>query len=161
MRKPYTRLLTVALAVTALAGPGLALVVAQPSQQEGFEFKVPRQQAKEFIGYNRSVILTPRQERVMRAALFGMQASCCKEYSAYTCCCTCNLSKTVWGFSKHLIANEGYGAKEVRAAVKQWIHYINPEGFSGNACFSGRCNKPFKSDGCGGMKESNLIFPPA
>ena len=64
-----------------------------------------------------------------------MMAPCCSNYSAYTCCCKCNLSRTVWGLSKFLIARQDKNAAQVGEAVSKWIDAMNPQGFSGSACF--------------------------
>ena len=83
----------------------------------------------------------------VRQALSRIPAPCCSDNSAYTCCCPCNMAKTWWGLSHHLIANEGYDADEVQAAVEEWIEFINPKGFSGNACYTGGCPRPFHRNG--------------
>ena len=59
---------------------------------------------------------------------------------------------------KYWMAEEKKNAEEVRAAVAEWHQAINPAGFSGNACFNGGCGRPFAKNGCGGMKDSELIF---
>jgi hypothetical protein len=68
------------------------------------------------------------------------------------------MAKSWWGLSNHLIADGGYGAEEVRAAVEGWIEFINPEGFSGDACYTSGCPRPFHRDGCGGMDEDRVIL---
>ena len=113
-------------------------------------------QAREFIEYNHTINLTPHQEEIKRAALEPMQASCCAGSNAYTCCCPCNLSKTVWGLSNYVIAQHGADAKEVREAVDAWLGYVNPNGSHGDACYKGRCADRLHADGCGGMKEEEL-----
>jgi hypothetical protein len=123
-----------------------------------FAFSDVRDQTIEFHAYYRAISLTPEQEAVMREALTAIKAPCCSDRSALTCCCDCNMAKSWWGLSKHLIANQGLGAEEVRTAVNEWIEFINPNGFSGNACYIGRCSQPFRHNGCGGMKEDNVIF---
>lgn len=151
--------------VTAAAIAVLAIVAVSTRGEEAttpagsiYEFSDVREQTAEFLAYNRSIALTVEQEAVMREALTALKAPCCADRSAYTCCCECNMAKSWWGLSKHLIANQGLGAQEVRTAVGEWIAFINPEGFSGNACYTGRCSRPFREDGCGGMKETEVIF---
>jgi hypothetical protein len=68
------------------------------------------------------------------------------------------MAKSWWGLSKHLIVDEGFDAQQVKTAVKEWLEFINPDGFSGNACYTARCNRPFHKNGCGGMKEDNLVL---
>jgi hypothetical protein len=120
-------------------------------------FDVPSQTA-EFIGYARSVTLTPAQQKVREKALEAMAAPCCKEFSLATCCCPCNLAKSAWGLANHMIARRGASAGEVREAVGGWLAFVNPNGFSGDACNSaGGCARRFAQNGCGGMDERNLL----
>lgn len=120
-------------------------------------FDVPSQTA-EFIGYARSVTLTPAQQKVREKALRAMAAPCCKEFPLATCCCPCNLAKSAWGLANYMIARRGAGAGEVREAVGAWLAFVNPNGFSGDACNSaGGCARRFAQNGCGGMDERNLL----
>ena len=95
------------------------------------EFTDVKKQTMQFMEYYATIELTPEQERVKLAALSKLPAACCADNSAYTCCCVCNLSRTVWGLTAHLIADRDYNAQQVRAAVKQWVQFVNPAGFSG------------------------------
>lgn len=115
-------------------------------------------QTREFLAFNKSIELNPDQEAIMRQALTELPAPCCSDKTAYTCCCECNMAKTWWGLSKHLIVDEGYDAVEVRAAVEDWFAFINPAGFSGDACYTGGCFRPFRQNGCGGMDESQIAL---
>lgn len=148
-----------ALAAVALLGLGLAAwaTTRGPAEAE-IEFTDVRRQTEEFMEYERNIELTPSQEAVRRDALSDIPAPCCADRSAYTCCCPCNLTKTIWGLSKHLITHEGRDADAVRAAAKRWIAFVNPRGFTGNACYTGGCNRPFDRNGCGGMEESHVRF---
>ncbi|HEU5250774.1 MAG TPA: hypothetical protein VFW15_12375, partial [Thermoanaerobaculia bacterium] len=120
-------------------------------------FDVPSQTA-EFIGYSRSVTLTPAQQKVREKALKAMAAPCCEEFPLATCCCPCNLAKSAWGLANYMIARRGAGAGEVREAVGGWLAFVNPNGFSGDACNSaGGCARRFAQNGCGGMDERNLL----
>ena len=122
------------------------------------EFTDVRSQTYQFMEYYKTIELTPEQERVKLAALSKLPAACCADNSAYTCCCVCNLSRTVWGLTAHLIAERDYDAKQVQAAVKQWIQFVNPEGFSGNSCYRGGCARSFENNGCGGMNPGRVIW---
>lgn len=117
-----------------------------------------REETETFLAYNRSIELTPAQHTVYREALDGLRAPCCDEYSAATCCCECNMARATWGLAKHLVAEKELGAKEVRTAVADWFETINPDGFTGDACFTGGCGRSFAKNGCGGMSEDQLIF---
>lgn len=114
-------------------------------------------QTKEFIGYYRSIKLTPEQERIKVEALSALAAPCCSKFTLATCCCPCNMSKAVWGMAAWLITEKGQGVEEVRQAAVDWLRFINPQGFSGKACSNGGCMRPTAHDGCGGMDEAHLL----
>lgn len=115
------------------------------------------ERARQYMGYYESIELTPEQQEVKRAALGEMPAPCCSDFSAYTCCCECNLSRTIWGLSNHLIAERGHDAAQVRDAVEEWVATINPDGYSGQVCTTGGCGRAFQHDGCGGMLAGQLV----
>lgn len=120
-------------------------------------FDAPSQTA-EFIGYSRSISLSPAQLKVREKALRSMAAPCCKEFPLATCCCPCNLAKSAWGLANYLIARKGATAERVTATVGDWLAFVNPGGFSGDACDSaGGCARRFAHNGCGGMDEKNLL----
>ena len=122
------------------------------------QFTDSEKQAREFLGYYSSIRLTSEQEAIKREALESMPAACCKDSSAYTCCCSCNLSKTIWGLSNYVISRHNASATEVREVVTAWKDYTNPGGYSGSVCYTGGCKRPFSQNGCGGMTESHLVF---
>ncbi|MEO8382558.1 MAG: hypothetical protein ABI779_23055 [Acidobacteriota bacterium] len=120
-------------------------------------FRDPKAQAREFVGYYHTIALTPEQEAIKKAALVPMPAACCRESSAYACCCPCNLSKTVWGLSNVAISKYGANAKDVQQVVQSWLGYVNPaNGFTGDSCYRGGCSNPAHRGGCAGMEESKL-----
>lgn len=123
----------------------------------GYAANLDAGQAASFIAYNESIALAVAQQKTMDAALSGIPAPCCAEYSMATCCCPCNLAKSAWGLSKYLIAERGYSAPKVKKTAVEWLSVINPGGFSGDACFSGGCGRPFAQNGCGGMSEDHLV----
>jgi hypothetical protein len=131
---------------------------ARNGERDEVEFTDVRKHTKEFIGYFHSIKLTPEQEAVKREALSNLPAVCCSNNSAYTCCCVCNLSRTVWGLSHHLIAERGFDATAVRAAVVKWTSFVSPDGFSGDACFNGGCGRSFANNGCGGMRPNQVVW---
>lgn len=126
-------------------------------QRSVITFTDARKQTREFIGYFRSIKLTPEQERIKVAALSALPAPCCAKFSLATCCCPCNMSKAVWGMAAWLITEKGQGVEQVREAAVDWLAFINPNGFSGEACFKGGCKRPAAQDGCGGMDEAHLL----
>lgn len=146
-------LLVLALALVALASTAPAV----RANTTDLAFDDARAQSHQFIEWYETIELTPEQEAVKKEALEALPAPCCSDNTAYTCCCPCNLSKTVWGLSNHLIAEKGYDADQVRASVEEWLAFINPSGPSGDACYTGGCGKPFAHKGCGGMG-GDVIF---
>ncbi len=122
------------------------------------EFTNVREQTLEFIRYYETIQLTREQEAVKREALSSLPAACCADNSAYTCCCVCNLSRTVWGLTAYLITEKGAGVEEIRQAVREWTKFVNPDGFSGDSCYKGGCVRPFAKNGCGGMQASRLVW---
>lgn len=157
----------VLVGVLLLAVSGQAQEAAAPDAPAAAEAPAPRRieftdvprQTEEFMRYERTITLTPEQERIKRDALSALDAPCCSDETAYTCCCPCNMARAWWGLSNHLIADRGFDTDEVRTAVADWFTAINPDGFTGDACYSpGGCTRPFARNGCGGMQESNVIW---
>lgn len=136
----------------------LAALRARRARGAEIRFHDVAAQSREFISWYEGIELTAAQERVKRAALESIPAPCCSDNSAYTCCCECNISRTIWGLSHHMIARDGADAEQVRAKVREWIAFINPAGYSGRACYSGGCARPFRKDGCGGMRADSLVL---
>ena len=154
-------LITAALAVIVV---GMAAAQPKPANTPpeaaatAFKFEAVEPQTRKFIEYYKAIRLTPEQEKVKTAALSPLQAVCCKDFSALTCCCPCNFSKSLWGMTHYLIAEKGYNAAQVQESAKAWIAYVNPNGFSGDSCNTGGCNRPFAQNGCGGMDDRALVF---
>ena len=121
------------------------------------EFKGTEDEVLALMGHYEAIKLTPEQEKIRREALGPVPAACCSNFSMATCCCECNLSRSLWGLSKYLIVEKEADALQVRDAVTKWIAVLNPEGYEGNTCNTGRCNLPFDKDGCGGMNKHRLI----
>jgi hypothetical protein len=156
---------------TSLAGPAMpesphrhegATPVSMPASRRhptnAGSFTGDRAETVRFVAYERDIDLTPEQEQVRLAALTPLPAPCCKNFSAATCCCRCNMAKATWGLAKHLIVHEGASAERVRSTVAAWHQAINPDGFTGDACFTGGCSRAFAKNGCGGMEEGKLVF---
>ena len=121
-------------------------------------FHDAQSQTLEFIRWEQEIKLTPEQEAVKRAALEALPAACCSDNTAYTCCCPCNLSRSVWGLSHYLVAKESYSATQVKEKVSEWMKFVNPNGFSGDSCYRGGCPRPFSEGGCGGMNPNSVSF---
>lgn len=158
-RKLFWGLSIVAVGLAVGVGGGVAAgALAGRSDPSEFEFTDVREQTRQFMQYNKTIELTPEQEAIKRQALEALPAPCCGDRTAHTCCCPCNMAQSWWGLAKHLIAERGYGVEEVRETVSEWFRFINPDGFSGNACYSGGCARPFHENGCGGMNEKQVAF---
>ena len=121
------------------------------NEQPIVAFSDVKSQSPEFLAYYESISLTPKQEALKEEVLSSMTAPCCVDPLS-TCCCDCNLAKTVWGLANYQIVN-GYDAEQLEDSVSQWLHFTNPEGYSGVGCYEGRCELPFEQDGCGGMQD--------
>lgn len=140
----------------ALSGKAAAPERAQASGNSAVRFTDAHRQAAEFISYDDSIVLNPDQKKVTDEALSSIPAPCCAQYSIATCCCPCNLAKSTWGLSKSLIANQHANATQVRAAASAWLQFTNPEGYTGDACFTKGCNRSFERNGCGGMDDQHI-----
>jgi hypothetical protein len=144
----------------------------------GYGIPLSLDNTQQFIDWYNSIQLSTEQQAVRDAALSPLAAPCCDEYPASTCCCECNLSRSVWGLSAYLITEKGYGVDQVQEAAIQWLHFIRPDyyvasgleqegidpgtwGFTTEStCFAGDCDRPFYTEtsdghlgGCGGMDE--------
>jgi hypothetical protein len=143
------------------AGPALVLPVKAAASVAGpgsDAFTGSLDEIKTFIGFYHSIRLTPEQERLKVEALSAMPAPCCSKYSLATCCCPCNMAKAAWGLAARLITEKGYNGEKIRLAEASWLKKVNPDGFSGDSCFTGGCKRPMRANGCGGMKEDSIAF---
>lgn len=120
------------------------------------QFTDAEMQPREFISYYHTIQLTPEQEAIKAQVLKAMPAACCSGSSAYTCCCPCNLSKTLWGLSNYVIAKKGVNAAQLKEVVDSWMAFTNQNGYSGDSCYKGGSEREFHNNGCGGMDESKL-----
>lgn len=114
-------------------------------------------QTIQFIGYSKSIVLTAEQQDFKESVLAKIPAPCCKEFPVSTCCCPCNLAKSVWGLANYLIVERNATAAQLDKTVKQWIKFTNARGYSGDGCNTGGCDRPFSENGCGGMDETHLL----
>jgi len=133
---------------------------------------------QQFIDWYDSIELSPEEQAIRDAALSPLAAPCCDEYPMSTCCCECNLSRSICVLYARAITEKGYGVNQVQEAALQWAHFIRPDyyvasgleqegidpglwGFTTEStCFAGHCDRPFYSEtesehlgGCGGMDE--------
>ena len=144
-----------------VAGAALAIVCKDALRAAEIEFRDVAAQSRQFMRWHEEIGLTDSQEAVKKAALGSIPAPCCADNSAYTCCCPCNISRTIWGLSQYMIAKQGASAEQVRSKVQEWIAFIGPRppaGFSGSGCYTGACSMPFDKGGCGGMRADSLVL---
>jgi hypothetical protein len=158
-RFPWAPLTAILFVLPMLASLALdrAASASQASTRE-VTFVDPVSQSAEFIGYNKSIALTPDQKALRDRTLSGIAAPCCDKFTAATCCCPCNLAKSIWGLTNYLIVHQNAHETQIRQSVRGWLAFINSKGFSGNACdTAGGCGRAYSRDGCGGMDEKNLV----
>lgn len=148
MQKKHFWTFTTLALILALSGYAAA---SKTGGDDMIDFTDVPAQSEQFIEWESTIELTPEQEAIKKQALEAIPAPCCSDNTAYTCCCPCNMSKTVWGLSNWLIAEKGASADEVRTKAQEWIAAINPDGFSGDVCYTGGCGRPMHQNGCGGM----------
>lgn len=117
-----------------------------------------RQRTVELIGYATSVRLTPEQEKVKADALSAIPAPCGNRSSLAVRCCGCNLFRNITGLAKHMIAEERADGAARAPGGARLDRPHQPAGYSGAACDSKRCERPFHEDGCGGMNEARLVL---
>ena len=140
------------LGLLILLIPFLSLALSAAGEGVSVRFYDAQKQSQEFIGYYQSITLNAQQEAIKKRALSTIPAPCCSENSIYTCCCPCNLAKTVWGLSNYLITKQDYNAEQVRQAAVDWMKFVNGGGYPGDTCHTaGGCQRPFAQSGCGGM----------
>jgi hypothetical protein len=147
-----------------------------PQEGDGTSYGIPLSlnNTQRLIDYYNAARLTSEQKSTMQKALLPLKAPCCDDNSMATCCCPCNLAKSVWGLSSYLIAEKNYDAEQVRESALQWLRFIHNNyyiiqelksrgvdpatyGLSHeNPCYVGKCELPFMQGGCGGMGKLRL-----
>ena len=149
------RWITAAVAVLAMTSAG----AAPPSKAAPGKmvFKDVKTQTLEFIGYA-DMSLAPEQQKIKDDVLSSIPTVCCKKFSMKTCCCPCNMAMTIWGLSNYMLVVKSADATRLKTAVLGWVRFIGPNGYTGDACFTAGCNRPFAKNGCGGMDRNNVIF---
>ena len=161
MSTPRRRhLFAVLLSIFLLAGLGAGFQAIAGEEEVDWssgKYTGSEEEVLTLMAFYDAIELSDEQEAVRMEALGPLPAACCNEFSMATCCCECNLSRSIWGLSKHLIAERGADAMTVRSAVEAWVATINPGGYEGKTCMTGQCGKPFKEDGCGGMNKHHLV----
>jgi len=80
-----------------------AEIIPQEGDPTAYDIPLSLDNTQQFIDYYNATTLTAEQESTMRNALLPLKAPCCDDNSMATCCCPCNLAKSVWGLSSYLI----------------------------------------------------------
>lgn len=151
---PWIAALAAALiATSAVAGPAPARMASSKTPV----FKDVKTQTLEFMRYV-EMSLAPEQQKIKDEVLSAIPTVCCKKFSMKTCCCPCNMAMTIWGLSNYMLVAKGANAAELKTAVLDWVKFIGPAGYTGDACFTGGCGRPFAKNGCGGMDHKNVVF---
>lgn len=144
--------------ILAVLTLGLAAGYALAGEGDPLDFSDPQARTTQFMRFYEEIRLTPEQEAIKREALEAIPAACCSDNTAYTCCCPCNLSRTVWGLTAYLITEHGADAETVRTEVERWYDAVNENEFPGDSCYTGGCGKPFAEGGCGGMRRGSVVW---
>lgn len=154
-----------------------AQIVPAARASTAYEIPLSFTNTQRFIDWYNTIDLSAAQAKVREEALSPLVAPCCDEYPMSTCCCVCNLSRSVWGLSAYLIREKGYTAEQVQKSALQWLHFIRPDYYvarvlkeegrylprygvsTESSCFTNRCELPFYRKtgfryigGCGGME---------
>ena len=153
-------------------------IVPEEGTETSYGISLSLDNTQQFIDWHNSIELSAEQLAIRDMALSSQVAPCCDEYPMCTCCCECNLARSVWGLSAYVITEKDYRVSQVEEAALQWLHFIRPDYYVASAleqkgmdpglwgfttestCFSGNCNRPFYTEtssghlgGCGGMEE--------
>ena len=159
-----------------------AEIIPEEGTVTGYGILLALDNTQQFIDWYNSIALSAEEQAMRDAALSSLVAPCCDDYPMSTCCCECNLARSVWGLSAYLITEKGYEVGQVQEASSQWLHFIRPDYYVASAlveeginprqfgfttedsCYTGGCNLPFYSrtssghlGGCGGMEELVLV----
>ncbi len=151
-----------------------AEIIPAEGQMTAYGFPLSLNNTQLFIDYHKKIDLTPEQNKVRRLALTKFKAPCCDEFTADTCCCSCNLFKSVWGLTKFLIAKKNFSATQTAESVLEWLQYVRSDYYivqelikrgispgkhnlkKEDSCFVGKCELPFVEGGCGGMRSLRM-----
>jgi hypothetical protein len=153
-------------------------IIPEEGTANAYGIPLSLQNTRQFLNWYYSIELSAEEEAIKELALRPLVAPCCDQFPMSTCCCECNLARSVWGLSAYLITEQSYGADQLQEAALQWLHFIRPGYYVASAleqegiapeplgftkessCFSGNCELPFESvtpsghlGGCGGMGE--------
>ncbi len=154
-RLPRWTCTLIAALLVASSAPGAPAAPRKASKTPAF--RDVKAQTAEFMKYA-DMSLAPEQQAIKDEVLASIPTVCCKKFSMKTCCCPCNMAMTIWGLSNYMLVVKGANEAELKSAVLDWVRFIGPQGYTGDACFTGGCGRPFAKNGCGGMDHKNVIF---
>lgn len=152
-----------------------AELIPEYGAQTQYGIRLDLRNTAQFIDWYYEIELSVDEASIKDQALGALVAPCCDDNSAATCCCECNLTRSVWGLSAHLIRETGYGIEAVRDAAFEWLRFSRPDYYLAAAleeegldpqsfglttygsCYRGICNYPVTEGGCAGM--TDLVMP--
>lgn len=147
-----------------------AEIVPAAGTETSYGIALSLSNTQQLIDWFYSIPLLPEEEAIMQQALETIPAPCCDDNSAATCCCECNLARSVWGLSAYLIHEKGCGVEETREAALQWLQFARGDYYIAAAlkvngyfpqdynlttygsCYRGMCEFPLTQGGCAGME---------
>ena len=73
-----------------------AEIIPREDDETSYGLPLSLNNTQQLINYYNAIRLTPAQKSIMQDALLPLKAPCCDDNSMATCCCPCNLAKSVW-----------------------------------------------------------------
>ncbi len=155
-----------------------AQIVPLPGMLANYGIPLVLENTRQFIDWYYTITLSPEETEVIQEALLLLPAPCCNDNPMTTCCCECNLARSVWGLSAYLIHDKGFGEEEVQAAALRWLQFARGDYYIARAleergisplqyglttfgsCYRDMCELPLTKGGCAGMNELVEPEPP-
>jgi phage shock protein E len=146
-----------------------AEIIPPAGTQTSYGIYLDLRDTAQFIEWFYDIELTDTERTVMEDALSELVAPCCDDNSAATCCCECNLARSVWGLAAYLIREKGFTVEDVREAAHDWLRFARPDYYlaaalveegsspqeygltTNGSCYRGLCEFPVTEGGCAGM----------
>ena len=150
-------------------------LIPKYGQQTDYGIPLDLRNTAQFVEWFYTIELNESEQALKDSALSALVAPCCDDNSAATCCCECNLTRSVWGLSAYLIRDRAFDEEGVRQAAFDWLRFARPDYYIAAAleergyepsefglttygsCYRGICEFPLTEGGCAGMTE--LIEP--
>ncbi|MBC8262676.1 MAG: hypothetical protein H8E47_00945, partial [Anaerolineales bacterium] len=80
-----------------------AAIIPHEGDETSYGLPLSLNNTQQLINYYNAIRLTSEQKSILQDALLPLKAPCCDDNPMSTCCCPCNLAKSVWGLSSYLI----------------------------------------------------------